>query len=125
METLFWIYFVNFLSLIIHEMDSAYWEEWNLFKLPGGITAFLVVHLPLYSFFMYGLIQVHEGTGAGLVFSLLLSMSGLFAFAIHTYFMRKGREEFNTPTSKAILTATLIISAIQLVYALMFLANPS
>lgn len=125
METLFWIYFANFIFLIIHEMDSAYWEEWKLFKLPGGITGFLAIHVPLFSFFMYGLIQVHEGTGAGLVFSLVLSLSGLFAFTIHTYFMRKGRDEFNTSTSKAILTSTLIISAIELVYTSMLLANPS
>ena len=111
-ETLFWIYFVNFIFLIIHEMDSAYWEEWTLFKIPGGITVFLALHFPLFSIFMYGLIQVYENTRVGLIFSLLLSISGLFAFFIHTYFMREGREEFNTLTSKAILSSTLILSAI-------------
>ena len=29
-------YFVNSVLLIVHEIDSAYWEEWNLFRLPGG-----------------------------------------------------------------------------------------
>lgn len=124
METLFWIYFANFIILIIHEMDSAYWEEWKLFKLPGGITGFLAIHIPLFSFFMYGLIQIHEGIRTGLVFSLLLSLSGLIAFTIHTYFMRKGKDEFNTSTSKAILTSALIISALELVYTLMQFANP-
>jgi len=125
LETLFWLYFANFIFLIIHEMDSAYWEEWKLFKLPGGITVFLMIHFPLFSFFMYGLIQVHENTAVGLIFSLILSFSGLFAFCIHTYFMRKGSEEFNTITSKAILTSTFILSAIQLISTSMLLANPS
>jgi hypothetical protein len=124
-ETVLWIYFANFIFLIIHEMDSAYWEEWKLFKLPGGITGFLGVHVPLFSFFMYGLIQVHDGTRIGLVFSLFLSLSGLFAFTIHTYFMRKGREEFNTLASKAILTPTLILSIIQLVSTVLLLPNPT
>ena len=125
MEILFWIYFANFILLIIHEIDSAYWEEWKLFNLPGGIRGFLAVHVPLLSFFMYGLIQVHEGTGAGLIFSIVLSLSGLFAFTIHLYFIRKGREEFNTLTSKAILTFTLVLSVIQLIFTSILFVNPS
>jgi len=52
METLLWIYFVYLVFLIIHELDSAYWKEWDLFRLPGGITVFLALHFPLFSFFM-------------------------------------------------------------------------
>ena len=43
-EILFWVYLTNSVLLINHEIDSAYWEEWDLFKLPGGLTLFLIVH---------------------------------------------------------------------------------
>ena len=32
-ELLFWLYLVNAVLLITHEIDSAYWKEWELFKL--------------------------------------------------------------------------------------------
>ncbi len=44
---LFWIYLANAVLLINHEIDSAYWKEWDLFKLPGGITGFLIIHFHL------------------------------------------------------------------------------
>ena len=27
-DTLFWLYLVNAVILIVHEIDSAYWKEW-------------------------------------------------------------------------------------------------
>ena len=40
-----WIYLVNAVFLINQEMDSAYWKEWELFKMKGGVTGFLLIHL--------------------------------------------------------------------------------
>ena len=113
-DSLFWIYLVNAVLLILHEMDSAYWKEWELFKLPGGITGFLIIHFPLLFFFLYGLILVHNHSFIGLIFSFILGISGLFAFVIHMIFIKKGREEFKTFISLAILSSTLILSAVQL-----------
>ena len=31
------LYLANTALLIAHEIDSAYWKEWELFHLPGGI----------------------------------------------------------------------------------------
>ena len=45
-QLLFWLYIVNLTLLILHEMDSAYWKEWQLFHLPGGVGGFLLIHLP-------------------------------------------------------------------------------
>jgi hypothetical protein len=112
-EILSWVYLVNSVLLINHEIDSAYWKEWDLFKLPGDITGFLIVHFPLLFVVLYGLVLVFQRTFAGLIFSLVLSFGGLFAFAIHTYFIRRGRHEFKTPISLFILMATLIVSLAQ------------
>lgn len=112
-ESLFWIYIINSVLLIDHEIDSAYWQEWDLFKLPGGITGFLMIHLPLVFLVLYGLILVFQQTFSGLIFSLVLSISGLFAFTIHTIYIKKGRNEFKVPVSIFLLIAILIVSLIQ------------
>ena len=112
---LFWIYLINATLLITHEIDSAYWEEWRLFGIPGGINTFLLLHLPILFFVLYGLILIYENTLAGLIFSFIVAISGIFAFSIHTYFMQQGRDEFKTTISRLILFSTLIISILQLV----------
>ena len=110
---LFWVYLVNAISLIVHEIDSAYWKEWELFKLPGGIGGFLLLHFPLLFLVLYGLVSVERQSIWGLVISLMISAGGVFAFCIHTVFIRKGRHEFDTPISRFILTLLLLVSIIQ------------
>ena len=117
-ELLLWLYVANSVLLINHEIDSAYWKEWELFKLPGGITGFLLLHFPLLLFILYGLILVSKHSASGLFFSFILCFGGIFAFVIHTYFLRKGRREFDQPISKCILIAILFVSIIQLVLTL-------
>ena len=112
-EMIFWLYLANSILLINHEIESAYWHEWKLFKLPGDISGFLAVHFPLLFLVLYGLILVYQHTPAGLAFSLLLSFSGLFAFTVHMYFLKQGRPEFRLPISITILVATLAISLVQ------------
>ena len=112
-DLLFWLYMVNAVLLITHEIDSAYWKEWELFKLRGGVTGFLLLHLPLVFLVMWGSILVFQQSFAGLIMSLILSLAGIFAFTIHTIFIRKGRNEFNVPISLFLLIATLFISLVQ------------
>ena len=114
-DFLFWLYLLNSVLLINHEIDSAYWKEWELFRLPGGITGFLIIHFPLLLFILYGLVLVFRHSFWGLIFSAILCAGGIFAFAIHTYFLKKGRSEFDKPLSKFILLGTLIVSIVQLI----------
>ena len=112
-KVLFWLYLTNAILLIIHEIDSAFWKEWELFKLPGGIGGFLIIHVPLLFLILYGLVLVSQQSFLGLIISLILSAGGIFAFCIHTAFIRRGRHEFNTPISRSILTLMLGVSTIQ------------
>ena len=120
-DWLFWLYLTNAVLLINHEIDSAYWKEWDLFGLPGGINGFLLLHFPLLLLVMFGLVLVERQSFYGLIFSLLLCVGGIFAFSIHMYFIKKGREEFNQPLSKLILAATFLVSVAQLVISLILL----
>jgi hypothetical protein len=112
-DILFWVYLVNAVFLILHEIDSAYWREWELFRLPGGATGFMLVHFPVLFLVLYGLVLVYQRAAAGLTLSLILGLAGVFAFSIHTYFIRRGRDEFKSPISLIILAATLAVSLVQ------------
>ncbi len=114
-DLLFWLYFCNAILLIMHEIDSAYWKEWELFHLPGGIEGFLLLHIPLLAAILYGLVEVRALSAAGIVISFILGLGGVFAFAIHTWFIRRGRSEFKTPMSLGILFAMLAVSVVQLI----------
>ena len=87
LQIIFWLYLANAILLILHEMDSAYWKEWELFGIPGGIGGFLLIHVPLYAALLYGLIPVWRGDGAGMILSLVVGAAGLAAFFIHRYFL--------------------------------------
>jgi hypothetical protein len=110
---LFWIYVIELTLLILHEMDSTYWKEWDLFHLPGGQPGFLLMHLPLWPLAFYGAVQVWNGTPAGTVYALVVAAAGVAAFFIHIYFLRKGCPEFDTPVSKGILWVLLVLSLLQ------------
>jgi hypothetical protein len=113
-SALLWVYVVNASLLVAHEIDSAYWEEWELFRLPGGIGFFVWLHVPIAAAVVLGAVWVAEGARAGTVMSLVLAASGFFAFGIHTYFLRSGREEFDTMPSRLLLWAVLVVSLVQL-----------
>jgi hypothetical protein len=112
-QLLFWLYLANTVLLILHEMDSAYWKEWELFGLPGGITVFLLLHVPLYPVGLYGLVLLSQGAPAGFILSLVIGAAGILAFGLHTFFLLKGRREFHTVTSKSILALLLLVSLAQ------------
>ncbi|GAK58906.1 hypothetical protein U27_05881 [Candidatus Vecturithrix granuli] len=110
-KLLLWLYLINGTLLINHEMDSAYWHEWKLFKLPGKMTGFLLLHFPLFFLILAGAVWVSHQSIAGLVVSGMLSIGGIFAFSIHTYFIKRGHPEFNALVSQGILIATLFVSS--------------
>ncbi len=120
-DLLLWLYLTNAVLLINHEIDSAYWKEWDLFRLPGGITGFLLLHFPMLFVILYGLVLIVRNSVLGFIFSLILCFGGIFAFAIHMYFLKQGRREFNKPISKLILLLTLLVSLAQLIVTLIIM----
>jgi len=117
MDLLFWIYLINATILINHEIDSAYWQEWKLIDTndKNGINGFLILHFPMILAILLGLVFVNDNKFAGLIFSLILSAGGLFAFFFHFYHLRKGKPEFNTVLSKGLIISTYIISLFQII----------
>jgi hypothetical protein len=112
------LYLLNFALLFTHEIDSAYWKEWELFGIPGGIQVFLVLNFLLLIVALIGFRQVLQGGRYWNIFSLFLAASGVFAFFIHSYFLLNGRSEFNLPASMVLLVLILIVSLSQGLIAL-------
>ena len=114
---LFWVYMTNAVILLVHEIDSAYWQEWKLLypDTKNGINGFLILHIPMVFLILLGLVYVYEDKLAGLIISFVLSAGGLFAYFFHFYHLPKGRLEFNTIISKRIIISTLIISVFQII----------
>ena len=109
------LYIVNFALLITHEIDSAYWHEWSLFGIPGGIQVFLVLNFILIAVFLIAMEKVVKGERGAKTFSYLLAACGIFAFIIHTIFIILGNPEFRLPGSITILALILIVSILQIV----------
>lgn len=115
------LYILNLTLLICHEIESAYWQEWKLFKLPGEITGFVLLHIPLILVLLWGVVQISNHSRIGIILSLILSLAGIFAFTIHTYFVKIGKEGFNLKISIVLLYAILVTSIVQLIYSIKLL----
>lgn len=109
------VYLINLALLITHEIDSAFWHEWDLFQLPGGIQLFLLINLVLILIFLIGAESVISKEKSGKIFSYLLAISGILAFFIHLFFILKGNTEFLLPVSVLILLLIFITSVVQLI----------
>ena len=117
------LYALNFALLFTHEIDSAYWQEWNLFGIPGGIQLFLLVNLGLFIVAILGYSQLLRLKQSGCWFSFLLAIAGVFAFTIHTYFILSGHSEFTLLGSELLLGLILLVSLIQAILTVKILLN--
>ncbi len=111
------LYLLNTALLFTHEIDSAFWKEWELFGLPGGIQVFLVLNYMVLLIALFGFRQLMRGARDGYVYSLLLAGAGIFALLIHGYFILTGHPEFTLPISVILLILIGIVSIIQGVLA--------
>jgi hypothetical protein len=71
------LYLLNGTLLLTHEIDSAYWKEWELFGIGGGIQLFLAINFLMALAVLVGLQKLLQGNRAGHVFSLGLAASGI------------------------------------------------
>ncbi len=118
MDPIVWLYIINLSLLILHEIESAYWKEWEILNLPGGISGFLIIHLPLLILFLFGLIKLYDAKNTGYIISLITGLSGIIPFLVHNIWVRvKGKFQlfvsqliiyFNLVTGIALILLSLI-----------------
>ena len=69
------LYIVNATLLLLHEIESAYEKEWKILKLPGRITGFLFLHIPIITLLFYGLVEIEKNSAIGLIFGIIFRMT--------------------------------------------------
>ncbi len=121
---LHWLFLANATVLLTHQIDAAYWHEWELFHIPGGNQVNLLLNIPIIALVLYAHSRVIADIHTGLPFYKLLATLGFLTVGIHSFFFLRGSESFMQPMSIALLVATFILSAWQLL-ALNGLPNSS
>jgi len=109
------LYLLNSALLFTHEIDSAYWNEWELFGIPSGIQLFLIINLALILVVMHGFECVVRGQAQGRFYSWLIVGAGFFAVIAHSYFLLRGQPQFRLPVSLILLAAIFLVSVVQAV----------
>jgi hypothetical protein len=107
------LYVLNSALLFTHEIDSGFWREWELFRLPGGVSGFLVANLVLILAVQLGFRSVVLRRRGRLRWALLLAAAGVIAALIHGSFLAAGTPEFRTTTSIGLLATWLVGSILQ------------
>ncbi|QTN30206.1 hypothetical protein HZ993_10580 [Rhodoferax sp. AJA081-3] len=111
---LHWLFLANATVLITHQIDAAFWHEWELFRIPGGNQVNLLLNIPIIALVLYAHSRVVADVHTGMFFYKLLAALGFLTCAIHAGFMLAGHAAFVQPVSIGLLVATFVLSASQL-----------
>jgi len=101
-------YFATMFFFILHEIDAAFWREWEMFLIPGGIQGFLVFNIILLPIVIWGYRHVVLSSPKALSYAYLCAGLGLLTFLIHTGFFLAGYEQFELPLSIAVIFGCLL-----------------
>ena len=104
----------NAALLAVHQIDSAFWHEWDMFGLPGGNQLNLILNIPLVGLVIHAYGRVASDAGAARRWQILIAALGFLTVGIHTAFFASGRTEFAQPVSFAIFVALAVVSCAQL-----------
>jgi len=107
------LFLLNSTVLLTHQIDAAYWHEWNLFHLPGGNQLNLILNLPIIALVLLAFLQVATHSPRQRLCHQFLAGLGLLTVAIHSGFFLAGHPEFQQPMSLLLLAATLMLSLTQ------------
>lgn len=98
-------YFVTLLALIVHQIDAAYWHEWDMFTVPGGIQGFLVFNGCAVGALLLGYRTVLLQQPTAKVWAKACAVLGVATFFIHAAFALAGHNEFVLPMSMLSIAA--------------------
>ncbi len=106
MNLLMTFYILNATLILLHEIESAYEKEWELLKLPGRITGFIIMHIPIILILFYGLVALERQVLHGYLIAIISGAGGLLPFLVHKIlFRRKGH--FNRSISNVMIYSNI------------------
>lgn len=115
--TLFFI--LNATILLLHEIESSYEQEWEILKLPGKITGFLLLHIPIILLLFYGVLEIERLSHIGLFLGIITGIGGLIPFLVHKVLVVR-KDKFNLHISNALIGLNIITGIITFVLSVRF-----
>lgn len=97
------------MALIIgHQIDAAYWHEWDMFHMPGGIQLFNAINVMLFLILLVCLQWAFSGHPRGRVGAWVVTVGGGLILPIHAGFALAGYQQFALPVSVALIVASFL-----------------
>ena len=121
MKLLTIFYILNATLLLLHEIESAYEKEWEILKIPGRITFFLILHIPIILILFYGLLEIEKLSPIGLWLGVITGIGGMIPFLVHKIFVKR-KESFNLPISNIIIYLNIITGIVTIILSAGLLA---
>ncbi|HLM52153.1 MAG TPA: DUF6713 family protein [Pseudoxanthomonas sp.] len=118
MKSLDRIVILNLALVLAHQVDAAYWHEWEMFQVPGGIQAFAALNVLIFLFLLSSLVPIVQRRPSGFRCSLLIAAACASVFPIHAGFALAGFPQFHLPFSIFPIAATFLVSLLQAVLTL-------
>ena len=108
------LFLLNATILLVHQIDAAYWHEWDLFHIPGGNQVNLLLNLPIVALVLFAHRETARESARARSAHALLASLGLLTVALHATFFALGHPQFLQPVSLALLVGTGAVSIAQL-----------
>lgn len=109
------LFLANATVLFVHQIDAAYWHEWQLFHIPGGNQVNLLLNLPIIALVLIAYREAVLGTKYARSAHTLLACLGLLTVFLHSAFFALGSTKFLQPVSIALLVSTALLSIAQFI----------
>ena len=117
MSLISFIFIINASLILLHEIESAYVREWEILKIPGKITVFLLLHIPILLFLFWGLVEIEKLTAISQIIALIAGTGGILPFILHKVIVRK-IGYFDSLTSNIIIVLNMLAGATLIVMSL-------
>ena len=107
MNLLMTFYILNATLILLHEIESGYEKEWEILKLPGRITGFIIMHIPIILILFFGLLAIERQSFLGYFIGIMSGAGGLIPFLVHKVLIRRD-EHFNSRISNILIYSNII-----------------
>lgn len=114
MKLLTIFYMLNATLLLLHEIESAYEKEWEILKIPGRITFFLILHIPIILILFYGLLEIDKPSAIGLWLGVITGIGGMIPFLVHKILVKR-KDRFSLPISNIIIYSNIITGIVTII----------
>lgn len=105
---------LNLTLLITHQVDAAYWHEWEMFSIPGGIQFFDIFNFVIFLGLLGCFSAIVQRKPSGFASSIVIATVSGIVLPIHAAFALAGFSEFNLPVSIAAIVGTFAASVWQI-----------